>query len=277
MKTVVTHIYPDADAITAVWLIKRYLPGWQDAPVKTVPAGETLDGKPADADDEVFHVDTGLGRFDHHQKNDFTCAARLVYQYLKSEQSLPQKDITALDRLVNFINAVDHFQEVFYPQAEADRYDFSFYQLVEGLNHFLKTTSEVLDFCFIMLDVFLRLLKTKIDAETEIKRGLIFKSQFGRSLAMETANSGAIKLALKLGYALVVVKNPKTGHARIKTQPSDRYDLSSVYRKIMEVDKKGTWFLHISHHMLLNGSSKHPHFIATGLSLPQLIAIIKKV
>ena len=45
MKIVVTHTAPDWDAIGSVWLIKRYLPGWQDAKVEFVPAGTRRDRK----------------------------------------------------------------------------------------------------------------------------------------------------------------------------------------------------------------------------------------
>jgi nanoRNase/pAp phosphatase (c-di-AMP/oligoRNAs hydrolase) len=42
MKIIVAHISPDWDAITSVWLIKKYLSGWQEATVKFVPAGQRL-------------------------------------------------------------------------------------------------------------------------------------------------------------------------------------------------------------------------------------------
>ena len=43
MKIVVTHTSPDMDAITSVWLIKKFLPGWETATVRFVPAGERID------------------------------------------------------------------------------------------------------------------------------------------------------------------------------------------------------------------------------------------
>ncbi|MDO8657462.1 MAG: hypothetical protein Q7K55_01880 [Candidatus Levybacteria bacterium] len=42
MKIIVTHNSPDLDAIASVWLIKRFLPGWNEAEVKFVSAGERL-------------------------------------------------------------------------------------------------------------------------------------------------------------------------------------------------------------------------------------------
>ena len=42
MKIIVTHNSPDWDAITAVWLIKRFLPNWENAEVQFVPAGDRI-------------------------------------------------------------------------------------------------------------------------------------------------------------------------------------------------------------------------------------------
>ena len=50
MKKIVTHFAPDLDAITSVWLVKRFMPGWKKAEVVFVPAGETLDDQPVDSD-----------------------------------------------------------------------------------------------------------------------------------------------------------------------------------------------------------------------------------
>ena len=42
MKIIVTHASPDMDAITSVWLIRKFLPGWEDAKIQFVPAGERI-------------------------------------------------------------------------------------------------------------------------------------------------------------------------------------------------------------------------------------------
>ena len=42
MKIVVTHTSPDLDAIVSVWLIKKFLPEWQDARSEFVQAGDRL-------------------------------------------------------------------------------------------------------------------------------------------------------------------------------------------------------------------------------------------
>ena len=59
-------------------------PGWDKAEVKFVPAGKTLNSNPPDVDPEIIHVDTGLGKFDHHTTGDKSvCAAVKVLGRLK--------------------------------------------------------------------------------------------------------------------------------------------------------------------------------------------------
>ena len=82
MFTIVTHHNPDLDAVTSVWLIKRFLPNWQSAQLCFVPAGKTADDKPPKSDPRILHVDTGFGMLDHHQSDEHTSAAKKTYQYL---------------------------------------------------------------------------------------------------------------------------------------------------------------------------------------------------
>ena len=71
MKLIVTHFNPDLDAIASIWIIKRFLKGWEKARVRFVPAGETYKDQPVDSQPEILHVDTGLGELDHHQTNKY--------------------------------------------------------------------------------------------------------------------------------------------------------------------------------------------------------------
>ncbi|MBI2074804.1 MAG: hypothetical protein HYT83_03150 [Candidatus Levybacteria bacterium] len=108
MKIIVTHNSPDWDGITSIWLIKRFLAGWENTALRFVPAGERVANSkfkiPASqrgeqnskleepieriGDDEVIQVDTGLGPLDHHQTSDQNvCAASLTWDYVKQVQS----------------------------------------------------------------------------------------------------------------------------------------------------------------------------------------------
>ncbi len=127
MKTIVTHYSPDVDAVTSVWLLKRFLEGWNEAEVKFVAAGTTLEGNVVDSDPDIWHVDTGMGILDHHQTDENTCATKRVMEYItaqnqklkiKNKQSFVNNEkfpSEALERLVEVVNDIDHFREVFFP------------------------------------------------------------------------------------------------------------------------------------------------------------------
>jgi hypothetical protein len=44
MRRIITHKSSDLDAVTSVWLLKRFLPGWEEAEIAFVNAGEKLAG-----------------------------------------------------------------------------------------------------------------------------------------------------------------------------------------------------------------------------------------
>ena len=277
MKTIVTHLSPDLDAIASVWLIKKYFPDWNNAQIKFVPSGTTLDDQLPDSDKNIIHVDTGMGKFDHHQTNDYTSATKLVYKYLVGRDLIEEKEIKSLEKIVEYVNSTDHFAEVFYSEPDADRYDFMIRQLVDGLKVINREESKLIETVFQLLEAVLIVFKNKVNAEEEIKNGFVFQSYLGKSLAIESKNEEAVKLALKKGFALVVRRHPEVGFTRIKTLPDKKFSLKKIYENILKIDKKGSWFFHISEHMLLNGSSGNPKLVPTSLSLNRIIEIVKSI
>jgi hypothetical protein len=269
---------PDIDSITSVWLVKKFMPGWSDAEIKFVAAGSTLDSKPVDSDPDVIHVDTGFGRFDHHQTSDHTCASKLVFEYLSQESLLKDRQKPALEKLVREVTEFDHFGEVFFPDPASDHYEFMIHKIIEGgLKSILKDDLVINQAVFPFLDALLNIFMKKDNAREEIKKGFVFNSHWGKTLIMETRNEETAKLAMKMGYCLVVKKDPDRGNVRIKTIPGKKYDLTPLYEKILKADKIGTWFMHASGNMLLNSSSKNPNFIATTLTVKRLVEIIKGI
>ncbi|GAB4219615.1 MAG: hypothetical protein Fur009_6630 [Candidatus Microgenomates bacterium] len=278
MKIIVTHLSPDLDAITSVWLIKKFLPGWKNAQIIFVPAGSTLDNKNPDNDKDIIHVDTGMGKFDHHQTDKNICAATLVFDFLKKEKVFKKNQQDAIERIVNQINVFDHFGEINFSNPDADHFEFLISSIIDsGLKNVLKNDEEIVNCIFPILDSLFIIFTKKIQAEKNIKNGYVFKSAWGKTLVMLSKNEDSLKLALKKGFKLVVRKDPDKGNIRIKTPPEKKYHLRPLYQKIVQVDKNATWFLHISGNMLLNGSSKNPHFTPSKLTINQIIDIIKSV
>lgn len=309
MKLIVTHASPDWDAIGSVWILKKFLSGWQDAEVTFVPAGQRLtaypskwkpvftqaeeawEGDPIEkiSDREVLQVDTGLGPLDHHQVFDTTVSgAGLSWKYvqdqLKSTAFTPEHK-AAVSRVISFIVETDHFKEVFWENPAADHHEFTLLGLMEGIK-LMKPNADMyyLEFGIECLDAMLHTFENRIWAEKEIEEnGIIFETKWGQAIGFETINDSVLKLAQKMGYVLVVRKDPRKGYVRVKVRPDDeskkspRIDLTLVHEKLKKIDPEATWYLHVSKKMLLNGTPKNPSMIPTKLSLDKIIEVIKSI
>lgn len=297
MKIIVTHNAPDLDAITSVWLIRKFLPGWESASLSFVPAGSRLENavsgeevkEPIEkiGEDEVIHVDTGLGPLDHHQTaDDKVCAASLTWEYVKSQNPAFHKEEeservkhkeSALERMVGIVVEDDHFKEVFYPNASADYFEFLLQGIIDGIK--LQKPGDdkaCVEFASECMDAILHNFENRVWAEKEIEtKGREFGTSWGKGLGIETINDDTIKLAQKMGYTIVVRRDPRKGYVRIKAVPGSKADLTAVYERLSVRDPQATWFLHISKKMLLNGTAKNPKMRPTVLSLDDIINVLK--
>ena len=275
MKTIVTHIGPDLDAIAGIWLIKMFFPGWEEASLGFVPAGNTLGGKPPDDNSEIIHVDTGFGKFDHHQNNADTCAALLVYEEVKRTRGTDP----AMERLLALVNEIDHFREVFFPNPTADFWDLGLVTQIDGWRLlFADNPIKIVELGMQALDGIYKTFQNKVWAEKELKeKGVEFETKWGKGIGVETTNDETVHLAQKMGYAVAVRKDPKKGYVRIKSLPKDDIDLEALYNKLKSDEPDATWFLHASHHMVLNGSSKNPEMRPTKKTLQQIIDVMKQM
>jgi len=298
MKTIVGHKGADLDAIMSIWILKRFKTGWENAELDFVPAGDRLDGEYVEKGGtievqengrEVIHVDTGLGKLDHHHTGDMNlCAAKLTYEYvLADETSLLHAHETkksAVDRMVAFAVDIDHFQEIFYPNSRSDLIDLSIVGIIDGYKMTHEYDDHALcEYIFEALDAILHTLEAKIYAEVEIEeKGKSFDSKFGKALSIETVNDAVMKEGLKMGHDIVVRRDPNHGFIRIKAKPAKRgeethdIDLTSVYEWLVHEDADATWFLHASKRMLLNGSAKNPNSRPSQKSLEEIVEFLKK-
>ena len=275
MKIIVTHLNPDQDAVFSVWLIKRFFPGWTDTDVKFVPAGETLNHLPPDENPDIIHVDTGLGKFDHHHTGDLgLCAGILVLRHV-------EKPHPALFRIAEIIRTVDHAQERSWPEPTHDRYEFFLESILDGLKSLPakepgETKSQaVMAFGLTAFDGIYAVMKEKVAAESIIDSGVKFDSPWGQGIAMMTDNDTAHRLAERQGFAVVAVKDLQKGNVRVYAHPKVSVaDLTFAYQEVTQRDPNSDWFLHASKKMLLNGSRANPKMRPTKLTLDEVVNII---
>ncbi|OGH12385.1 MAG: hypothetical protein A2857_01465 [Candidatus Levybacteria bacterium RIFCSPHIGHO2_01_FULL_36_15] len=301
MKIIVTHKSPDMDGITSIWLIRKFFPGWQDAQVRFVMAGEKLEGRYDKKGDyierinsnEVVHVDTGFGKFDHHQLEDCNVsAASLVFDYILASGNILQNEIKqeALKRIVSVVVQDDHFQEVYYKDTLALYHDVSLFRIMDGLKlEFPGNDDKYVEIGILCLNALFHTFENRVWAEHEMKdKAVEFKTQWGQGMAVETVNDMVLDIAQKKGYEVVMRKDPNNGFVRIKAKPCSSYefekkknkkeknvDLTNIYEQLKKMDPQATWFLHVSKKLLLNGSSKNPKMKGTKLTLPKIIEVFE--
>ncbi len=276
-KLIVTHSSPDFDGIPAIWLLKKFDPEFKNARVAFTPAGTTLNGQVVDSDPDVVHVDTGMGRFDHHQSNDFTCGAQLVYEYLV-KQGYVKEDDEALRRMVVVMTELDHAYDNYkWPEPASDRWEFGLYNALVGMKMtHPKDDNFLVEWLLPILDGVYMLMQGKVKAEKEVEAGKKFKTRWGDGVALYTPNDSVLDAAIKGGYALVVRKDPAKGYIRVTASNAHEVDLTKAYELFMKADPQATWFLHASKKLLRNGSTRNPTMKSTKLELDEVVRILEK-
>jgi len=284
-KYIVTHHVPDLDAIAGTWLLKRFdQQHYGEARFEFVDPGSQLSPDRQHelqvTSQEITHVDTGLGEFDHHQPDrgqTYVCAATLICDYL-CQLHPDLKTDQALQTIVNFVNEIDHLHEIYWPAADNHRYAFMIHELLEGMETMqLHDDDSLLHFGMTCLDAIYSHLTQTLKAEALLNtKAYFFDIKNYRCAAIETENDDVIKVAQKQGIVLVVRKDPQKGFVRIKVRPDADLDLKPVYDEVSKQEPNATWYYHPSGKMLLNGSNKHRSQSPSRLSLAQVVTMIKE-
>ena len=277
-RLIVTHRHPDLDAVMSAWLLHRFDPYFSEANFVFVPAGTAYKGLPPDGEREVANVDTGGGKFDHHQpgKPD-TCASVLVREDLISRGHLAPTDL-AIAEMTEVARDIDLFHDLFWPEPDSSRYAFMLHEILPSLHNSGKYDDEaVLRIGLVILDAVYARLKNIENAKHDIQNGEIVETRYGKTIIVESQADDLSKVAQKMGYGLAVVLDPYTGYIRIKSSPAIPERLDLLYAKICEVDEKAAWVYHIGGHMLFTGTSKGPAHAPSKLTFAEVVDIIKKI
>lgn len=258
---IVGHLSPDLDCLAAIWILLRF-GGVPNAELQFVPAGETFDRQPSDSVDHIIHVDTGGGRFDHHQRRQQQlCAAELV------RRAVAPQDI-ALERLTSQVNLIDHARD-------RSTEFFSIQTLVSGYNAlFPNQPHQVAKAMLANLDAWYEQENRQIRLEQAFAQRIEFETQWGLGIAMESVDGGSSRLAFKHGAILYAYRDTQ-GWMGVAAQARSEVDLSLVYHSLQHVDPEADWYLHQNRRLLLCGTAKAPVRTPSRLSLLELVRVIQ--
>lgn len=269
MKTLITHINPHLDDISAIWIFKKFHPEFKEAEIEFINASrdEALKNEIVDK----IYFGTGGGKYDEHKGDLEDCAASLVWKDIKQKGLAPKDEIelNALDDLIEWNRLID--------LGKGTNYDFGPYS-VQAFIRSRESTQEAslksLQLGEEILDRILELLKRIKQSEKDWENRKEFESLFGKSVAVnsETIDRSFVR---EKGFNLVLMYDPAHQSAQFFT-PSFEIDLEPVYKKLIEIEPDCGWFLHQSHHMVICGSSSAPEH-KTGLTFEELIERIKSL
>lgn len=259
--TIVGHLHPDLDCLAAMWILRRW-GGLDQAELRFVPAGTTLNGQPADSDPNIIHVDTGNGRFDHHMTADTSLsAAELVRRAVAPDNMV-------LERMVDVITLLDH------ARAEGGTAP-NILDLIEGSNLLHpETPHEVANATFINLDAWHEREAKQSRLEAAFENRIEFDTPWGFAIAMESEDGGSSRLAFRAGAVLYVYRDGK-GNLGIVAKSRSSVDLTQVLRDLRRIDRDADWYLHPSKRLLVCGTPKAPPRAPSRLSLDELIGVLR--
>lgn len=257
----VGHLAPDIDCLTAMWILVRF-GGAEHADLQFVAAGTTLNNSPPDADPRIVHVDTGGGRFDHHQRaSRELCAAELV------RRAVAPSDL-ALQRMVRQVSQLDN------AMAKNAQGFFNINALISGYNMlYPNRPRHVAEAMLLNLDAWYEHEMRQIRLEQAFARRIEFETQWGLGIAMESEDGGSSKLAYSHGAVLYVYRDSH-GWMGVAAQSRSNVDLSLVYADLKHIDHEADWYLHPNKRLLLCGTTKAPPRTRSRLTLEELVDVI---
>lgn len=262
---IVGHLAPDLDCLAAIWILVRFGKAEQ-AELEFVPAGQTRNNLPADADAQIVHVDTGGGRFDHHHSADSTLSgAELVRRTLAPSDE-------ALQRLVDQVTRIDH------AEASPGRQPifFNITDLIAGYNAlYPNRPHHVARAMLPNLDAWYEHEQRQLRLERAFTKRVEFQTRWGLGIAMQSDDGGSSKLAYSHGAVLYAYRDRK-GYMGIAAQQRSSVDLEPIFQDLKRLDGDADWYLHPSRRLLLCGTPKAPPRTPSGLSLSELVGVLKK-
>lgn len=262
-SVLVGHFAPDLDCITAIWLLKRFANA-EGAELQFVPSGQTLGGFPADSNPSVIHVDTGGGRFDHHQRfSTELCAAELVRRAF-----IPND--TAIKKIVYHVCQIDNAR-----QTSSDPSCLNVTALIAGYNQiYPDSPAAVVAAMLPNLDAWYHYEQCQAQALQAFAQRIEFDTPWGMGIAVESETGGSSTMAYGYGAVLYAYRDAR-GWMGIAAQSRSAVDLSQVYAELRVIDAGADWYLHPNRRLLLCGTAKSPPRSPSRLSLVELVAVIE--
>ncbi len=232
--TIVVHWRPDLDAITGIWLLKKFgeekFPGIAKARIEFLEnGGELPEEKSADELEKegIIYVDCGRGRFDHHPAAEYPedCAATLIAKYLEID------DNQTLETILRFVVNNDL-------KGQSHPFDLAYtIKLMHG--HHTSEPERIINWAIEALEtkyheqlLFFSSTREEYERKAEIDEVTITNGRLLKVVTVVSDNENLSKYARFLG-ADVVIQKQSSGNVQIFTNQKHGltlYDVAQMLR-----------------------------------------------
>lgn len=296
--TIVVHGRPDLDAITGIWLLKKFgkekFPGIAKARIEFLEnGGELPEEKSADELEKegIIYVDCGRGRFDHHPAAEYPedCAATLIAKYLEID------DDPTLETILRFVVNNDL-------KGQSHPFDLAYtIKLMHG--HHPNEPEQVISWAIEALEakyhdqlLFFSSTREEYERKAEIDEVTITNGRVLKVVTGVSDNETFSKYA-RFWEAAVVIQKRSSRNVQIFTNQKHGltlYDVTQMVR-LEEAKAKGVaitnnwkilasegrvkgaeeWYFDYRLQALLNGSLTSPNVPPTKLLLERIRELVK--
>ncbi|MCX6780549.1 MAG: hypothetical protein NT003_00290 [Candidatus Magasanikbacteria bacterium] len=273
-RRIITHRKPHLDEIACIWLVKRFLPGWEDCSVGYIPTNPKGGAvKNPDQDVDVMYIGVGRGKFDEHKGNLADSATTLIYKFISREKKVKFLSAAhgAIEELVNFINDDDHGLHITLPHSE-----FMFSSANSFMAQAGYSSPKILEAGLAYLDgVYVCLLEKHL-LERDWKKAKFIKTKWGSAVALQTSVSPktVLRRSVQEGILIAIVVNPKNNFRSIRAVPESSADFTEAFEQVRTREPQAEWYLHHSKKMLICGSDVASNVSLSKLPLSSLSATI---
>ena len=261
MKYLITHINPHLDEIFAIWLTRKFHPGFKKAKIDFVPSGQpgeiTYNKKLPDTDPNIVFLGVGAGKFDEHwgKKGEVT-AVDLVWDWLKSSLRLPKEkaEINALKQIADFAFK-DDMAEL--KNINQEIMDFSISNVLAGSN-FAFDSLKTVEIGLAMIDSLYPLFIKKQEAVKAFEKRIDFQTKWGRASAIEDElipGDPFDALTYNNGGILMILVDNKNGYRQFRAKSDSQVDLTKVFEKVRKLEPEVDWWLHPNKRLLVSGGN----------------------
>ena len=271
MSTLVTHFQPHLDDLCGMWLLDRYMPGFEGADIDFI-ASNTPHEEAVDTG-ERLHIGVGRGEFDEHKGDIGDCATSLVYAYLLNNDLVPENDRPVLKRMVDWVFLEDTGMLMTEPYRE-----FSIPHMLLGDFYASgKDSTSVAIFCAQMLEALFESLSNEVKLDAAWETRVEIETRYGPCAVLVTDAHEIAPYVYAKGFNLAATVDPEGTYHNIRGKAGTDIDLTLVQERLAEIDGDADWFFHHSKKMLICGGEKQPDATPSSLTPEQLIKLLETV